>query len=207
MMRGRSPGASSFEYPATFPPSNCLIHFATRLIPSLHGRLRLTSPRFSLYPGGASSNGCFVLRLLWGTLVLWRSSRASSSNSFSLMWQASPCRMPLAMASMMPLSTTRWILGLLCMTFLANLGEIDPPHIWANRLSWEASGPTNHWISWSVRAGYFSHMVWTHSSLVGSGGMNNIPDLLLWLIEKLSQETSWDHMTQRGDSPLLFYDS
>ncbi len=52
MMRGRSPGALSFEYPATFPPSNRLIHFTTCLVPSLHGRLRLTFPQFSLYPGG-----------------------------------------------------------------------------------------------------------------------------------------------------------
>ncbi len=40
------------------------------------------------------------------------------------------------------------------------------------------------WISWSVRAEYFSRIVCIHSSLVGSGGTNDIPDSLLWLIEK-----------------------
>ena len=70
------------------------------------------------------------------------------------------------------------------MMFRADLGDIDPPRIWANRLSWELSGPTSRWISWSVRAGYLSHIVCTRSSLVGSGGMNDTPDSLLWLIEK-----------------------
>src|SRR5260370_31847373 len=86
-MRGRSPGALSLVYPATFPPSIRLIHLAGHHCPSLHGRSRSTSPQFSLYPGGASSKGRFVSRLFWGTLVRWRSSRASSSNSFSLVWR------------------------------------------------------------------------------------------------------------------------
>ncbi len=178
-MRGRSPGASSGEYPATFPPSNRLIHFATRLVPSLHGRSRSTSPRFSLYPGGASSKGRFVSMLFRGILVCWRSSRASSSSSFSLVWRASLRRMPSAMLSMIPRSTAGWMLGSPCITFLADLGDMDPPRIWASRLSCELSGPTNHWISWSVRAGYFSHMVCIRSSLVGSGGTKDIPDSLL----------------------------
>src|SRR5229473_1912516 len=88
------------------------------------------------------------------------------------------------MALMMPRSTTGWIPGSPCMTFRVDLGDIDPPRIWASRLSWELSGPTRRWISWSVRAGYFSHIVCTRSSLVGSGGTNDIPDSLLWLIEK-----------------------
>src|SRR5258708_10232516 len=88
------------------------------------------------------------------------------------------------MASMMPWSTAGWIPRSPCMTFRADLGDINPPHIWANKLSWELSGPTSRWISCSVRAGYFSHIVCTHSSLVGSGGTNDIPDSLLWLIEK-----------------------
>ncbi len=85
---------------------------------------------------------------------------------------------------MMPRSTAGWIPGLPCMTFRVDLGDIDPPRIWANRLSWELSGPTSHWISWSVRVGYFSRIVCTHSSLVGSGGTNDIPNSLLRLIEK-----------------------
>src|SRR5258708_1668659 len=184
MTRGRSPGASSVEYPATFPPSNRLIHFATHLVPSLHGRSRSTSPRFSLYPGGASSKGRFMLILFRGMFVRWRSSRASSSNSFSLVWWASLHWTPSAMASMIPRSTAGWILGLPCITFLADLGDMDPPRIWASKLSCELSGPTNCWISWLVRAGYFSHIICARSSLVGSGGANNIPNSLLWLMEK-----------------------
>src|SRR5258708_22616547 len=92
--------------------------------------------------------------------------------------------MPLAMALMMPRSTTGWTPRSPCITFWADLGDINPPHIWASRLSWELSGPTSHWISWLVRAEYFSRIVCICSSLVGSGGMNNIPNSLLWLIEK-----------------------
>src|SRR5713226_5251234 len=68
-MRGRSPGESSSVYPATLPPSMRLIHLAGRRSPSLHGKSRSTSPRFSLYLGGASSNGHFVSTHCVGTLV------------------------------------------------------------------------------------------------------------------------------------------
>src|SRR5258708_6178723 len=74
------------------------------------------------------------------------------------------------------------------MMFRTNLGEMAPPHIWASRLSWELSGPTNLWISWLVRARYFSCMAWAHSSLVGVGGLVDIRDPLLWLMEKPSSD-------------------
>src|SRR5260370_16704352 len=89
------------------------------------------------------------------------------------------------MASMILWSTAGWILGLLCITFLADLGDMDPPRIWASKLSCELSGPTNCWFSWLVRAGYFSHIICARSSLVVSGGANNIPNSLLCLMEKL----------------------
>src|SRR5258708_8909221 len=90
--------------------------------------------------------------------------------------------------AIMALSTAGWIPGSRCITFLAARGEMDPPDIWASRLSWAESGPTNHCISWSVRVGYFLRIVWTCSSLVGSGGMNDTPNSLLWLIEKLPSD-------------------
>src|SRR5260370_38652179 len=84
-----------------------LTHLVGRHSPSLHGRLRLTSPRFSLYPGGASSKGRFVSTRGAGTLVLWRSSRASSRSPFS-----TACRLFILLAvssiqSMVPWSTIR----------------------------------------------------------------------------------------------------
>src|SRR5258708_29519126 len=88
-MRGRSPGASSSVYLATFPPSICLIHLAGHHCLSLQGRSRLTSPQFSLYPGGASSKGHFVLTCHEGRLIRWRSSRASSRSPFSTACQFS----------------------------------------------------------------------------------------------------------------------
>src|SRR5258708_15733776 len=82
-MGGRALGGSSLVYPATFPLSNHLIHLAGRHCPSLQGRSRSTSPRFSLYPGGASSKGCFVSTHRVGRLVHWRSLSASSRSPFS----------------------------------------------------------------------------------------------------------------------------
>ncbi len=141
-MRGRSPGASSSVYPATFPLSICLIHLAGHHCPSLQGRSRLTSPQFSLYPGGASSKGCFVSTCCIGRLICWRSLRASSRSPFSMACQFSTHLEVSSIALMIPLSTVGWRFGSIWMTFCANLGDKVPPHIWAKRLSWEASSPS-----------------------------------------------------------------
>src|SRR5260370_8344100 len=81
---------------ATFPPSIHLIHLAGHRCPSLQGRSRSTSPWFSLYPGGASSKGRFVLTHCVGRLVLWRLSRASSRSPFLMVCRFST---PLAVSS------------------------------------------------------------------------------------------------------------
>src|SRR5216684_4938689 len=148
-MRGRSPGESSSVYPATFPLSICLIHLVGQHCPSLHGRLRSTSPRFSLYPGGASSNGCFVLTRCIGTLIHWRSSRASLRSAFSTVCQFSTCLAVSTIESMMPLSSAGWRFSP-WETFCADLGDRVPPYIWANRLSYDLSGPSILCISWLV---------------------------------------------------------
>ncbi len=166
-MRGRSPGASSLVYLATFPLSIHLIHLAGRRCLSLQGRSRLTSPRFSLYPGGASSKGRFVSTRCAGRLVRWRLSRASSRSPFSMACQFSTLLAVSAIASMIPLSTAGWRFGSPWMTFCANLGDRVPPCIWAKRLSCEVSGPRILCISWSVRTGYVSWRTHARSSLVG----------------------------------------
>ncbi len=166
-MRGRSPGASSSVYPATFPPSNCLIHLAGRHCPSLQGRSRSTSPRFSLYPGGASSKGHFVSTCHIGRLVRWRLSRASSRSPFSTTCRFSTCLAVSTIESMIPLSTVGWRFGSPWMTFRANLGDMAPSCIWARRLSCEVSGPNILCISWLVRTGYVSWRTHARSSLEG----------------------------------------
>ena len=184
-MRGRSPGESSSVYPATFPPSIRLIHLAGQCCPSLQGRSRSTSPQFSLYPGGASSNGCFVSTHCIGRLVRWRLSRASSRSPFSTACQFSTCLAVSAIASMMPLSTAGWRFSA-WETFRADLGDKAPPCIWARRLSWDLSGPSILCISWSVRMGYVSRRTCARSSLEGSwgeGGLVDIGDSLLALID------------------------
>ncbi len=138
----RSPGASSSVYLATFPPSICLIHLAGCHCLSLQGRLRSTSPRFSLYPGRASSKGLFVSTCCVGRLIHCRSSRASSRSPFLMACRFSTHLEVSSIASMIPLSTVGWRFGSVWMTFHANLGDRAPPRIWAKRLSWEASGPS-----------------------------------------------------------------
>ena len=154
-MRGRSSGESSSVYPATFPPSIRLIHLAGRRCPSLHGRSRLTSPWFSLYPGRASLNGHFVSTCCVGTLVHWRSSRASSRSAFLMVCRFSTHLAVSAITSMMPLSNAGWRFSP-WETFCADLGDRVPPCIWANRLSYDLSGPSILCISWLVRMGYIS---------------------------------------------------
>src|SRR5258708_19680306 len=102
-MRGRSLGVSSLVYPATFPLSNHLIHLAGRHCPSLQGRSRSTSPRFSLYPGGASSKGCFVSTHRVGRLVHWRPLRPSSMT---------PSSTPFCFSSLLLFSTSNSLIPL-----------------------------------------------------------------------------------------------
>src|SRR5258708_28840285 len=116
-MRGRSPGASSLVYLATFPLSIRLIHLAGHHCPSLQGRLRSTSPWFSLYPGGASSKGHFVSTCWVGRLVLCRSSRASSRSPFLTACQFSTRLEVSSITLMIPLSTAGWRLGSVWMMF------------------------------------------------------------------------------------------
>ena len=142
-MRGRSPGALSSVYLATFPPSNRLIHLAGCHCPSLHGRSRLTSPQFSLYPGGASLKGCFVSATHGAGHIRWRSLRASLRRSFSMTCWLSTCLEVSAIKSMIPLSTVGWRFRSNWMTLHADLGDMVPPCIWDRRLSWESSSPTN----------------------------------------------------------------
>src|SRR5260370_35644637 len=86
-MRGRSPGALSLVYPATFPPSICLIHLAGHHCPSLQGRSRSTSPQFSLYPGRASSKGCFGSSRHIGCFIHWWVTMSFSTSHFLMMCQ------------------------------------------------------------------------------------------------------------------------
>ncbi len=169
----------SLVYLATFPPSNCLIHLAVHHWPSLQGRSRSTSPRFSLYPGGASLKGCFVSTRHVGRLIHWRSLRASLRSPFSMACWFSICLAVSAIALIIPLSTMGWRFGSPWMTFCANLGDMAPPHIWDRRLSCEPSGPSIHCISWSVRMGYVSWRTRAHSSLEEEGGLVNIGDSTL----------------------------
>ena len=185
VMRGRSPGESSSVYPATFPPSIRLIHLAGWCCLSLQGRSMSTSPWFSLYPGGASSNGCFVSTYRVGRLVRWRSSRASLRSLFSTACRFLTHLAVSAIASMIPLSTAGWRFSP-WETFRADLGDRAPPCIWDRRLSCDLSGPSILCISWSVRMGYVFQRTCARSSLEGSwgeGGLVDIGDLLLALID------------------------
>src|SRR5258707_4862952 len=102
-----------------------LTHLAGRRSLSLHGRSRSTSPRFSLYLGGASSKGRFVSTRGPGTRVLWRSSRASSSNPFSMACRLLVLLAVWAIASMIAWSTMGSTYSPLD-TFHADLGDRVP---------------------------------------------------------------------------------
>src|SRR5713226_1751865 len=127
--------------------------------------------------------GHFVLATCGAGHVHCRSLRASSSSPFSIVCMLSFHCMVLMSKLMISLSTVGWRFGSMSMMFRTEWGDIAPPCIWDRRLSWETSSPTNHWSSWLVSVGYRSCRVSTHSSLVGEGGLVDMGNLLLALMD------------------------